>query len=242
MIRPARDWRKVAADFASTYLLPVLGVFVVVVLGLGLLGIVGLLLRHVVIPAIAILVLLTVAALLTADVVWRLSTFNALLGLIFTYPAVSALTREPLQAILGMVIGAFGTIALHLYGDTLKAAEQSNKKVMTDTRGQTYQVVILSGNASDTLMLAAVSVGLVVILLCWFLRHHGAWDFFLGLYASTALGRAISWISVESDTQTLYFWQPFPFLKQVPGFSHFFRWWQQVKHVLGIGIAHWSQE
>jgi len=241
MARPATDWKKAATDFASTYLLPVLGIFVMVIVGLGLLGIAGFLLRHVAIPIAIVLVLLALVALLTVEMVWRLSTFNALLGLIFTYPAVVALMREPLQAIFGIVVGALATLTLHLYGDTLKAAEQQ-KKVVNDPTGQTHQVVILSKNAPDAPMLAVMVGSLIFTLLCWGFREHGTWNLFLGLFASLALGRAISWISVEADTKVLYFWQPFAFLREVSGFSQFFRWWRQVRHLLGIGIAHWAQE
>jgi len=241
MARPTTDWRKVALDFASTYLLPVLGIFVMVIVGLGLLGIAGFVLRHVAIPVVAFLVFLAVIALLTVEMVWRLSTFNALLGLILTYPAVAALMREPLQAIFGIVIGALGALTLHLYGDTLKATEHE-KKVVSDATGKTYQVVILSGNSPDIPMLAAALISLVVTLLCWVFREHGTLSLFLALFASLALGRAISWISVEADTKTLYFWRPFAFLGKVPGFSQFFQWWRQVRHLLGIGIAHWARE
>ena len=241
MARPATDWKKAATDFATTYLLPVLGIFVMVIVGLGLLGIAGFLLRHVAIPIAVVLVLLALVALLTVEMVWRLSTFNALLGLIFTYPAVVALIREPLQTIFGVVVGALGALTLHLYGDTLKASEQQ-RKVMNDPTGQTHQVVILSKNAPDAPMLVVVVVSLAFTLLCWGFRKYGTWDLFLGLFASLSLGRAISWISVEADTKALYFWQPFAFLKGVPGFSQFFRWWRQVRHLLGIGIAHWAQE
>jgi hypothetical protein len=235
------DWKKVALDFASTYLLPVLGIFMMVIVGLGLLGIAGFVLRHVAIPIVTFLVLLAVIALLTVEMVWRLSTFNALLGLILTYPAVAALMREPLQAIFGIVIGALGALTLHLYGDTLKAAEHE-KRVMSDATGKTYQAVVLSGNSPDIPMLASALISLAVTSICWVFREYGALSLFISLYASLALGRAISWISVEADTQTLYFWQPFAFLRKVPGFSHFFQWWRQVRHLLGIGIAHWAQE
>jgi len=241
MARPTADWKKVAADFASTYLLPVLGIFVMVIVGLGFLGIAGFLLRHVAIPIAIVLLLLALVALLTVEMVWRLSTFNALLGLIFTYPAVVALMREPFQAIFGIVVGALVALTLHLYGDTLKAAEKQ-KKVVNDPTGQTHQVVILSKNAPDAPMLAVMVGSLIFTLLCWGFREHGTWNLFLGLFASLALGRAISWISVEADTKVLYFWQPFAFLKEVPGFSQFFRWWRQVRHLLGIGFAHWAQE
>ena len=241
MARPTTDWKRAATDFATTYLLPVLGIFVMVIVGLGLLGIAGFLLRNVAIPIAIVLVLLALVALLTVEMVWRLSTFNALLGLIFTYPAVVALMREPLQAIFGVVVGALGALTLHLYGDTLKASEQQ-RKVMNDPTGQTHQVVILSKNVPDAPMLVVVVVSLVLTVLCWGYREHGTWSLFLGLFAFLALGRAISWISVEADTKALYFWQPFAFLKEVPGFSQFFQWWRQVRHLLGIGIAHWAQE
>ena len=241
MARPTMDWKKVALDFASTYLLPVLGIFVMVIVGLGLLGIAGFVLRHVAIPIVTLLALLAVIALLTVEMVWRLSTFNALLGLILTYPAVAALMREPLQAIFGIVIGTLGALTLHLYEDTLKATKLE-KRVVSDSTGQTHRVVILSKNAPDPLVLAVAVVSLAITLLCWGFRKYGTWDLFLGLYASLALGRAISWISVEADTKTLYFWQPFAFLREVPGFSQFFRWWRQVRHLLGIGIAHWARE
>ncbi len=241
MARPTTDWKKATTDFASTYLLPVLGIFVMVIVGLGLLGIAGFLLRHVAIPIVIVLLLLALLALLTVEMVWRLSTLNALLGLIFTYPAVVALTREPLQAIFGIVIGALGALTLYLYGDTLKAAEQQ-RKVMNDPTGQTHQVVILSKNFPDAPMLVVVVISLVLTLLCWGFREQGTWSLFLGLFTSLALGRAISWISVEAETKALYFWQPFAFLKEVPGFSQFFRWWRQVRQLLGIGIAYWVQE
>jgi len=183
MARPTTDWKRAATDFATTYLLPVLGIFVMVIVGLGLLGIAGFLLRHVAIPIAIVLVLLALVALLTVEMVWRLSTFNALLGLIFTYPAVVALMREPLQAIFGIVIGALGALTLHLYGDTLKASEQQ-RKVMNDPTGQTHQVVILSKNMSP-------------MCRCW-LWWWSVWrsPCFAGDFANTALGTCFSVFSL----------------------------------------------
>lgn len=241
MNRPATDWKKSVSDFATTYLVPVVFMLVLVFVGLGFLGIAGLIIRHILVPVIGVLVLLAVVSLLTAEMFWRLPTFNALIGLGFTYPAVIALTKEPLQAIVGVALGVLGVVALHLYGDTMKASEHE-KKTMTDFRGNQHQAVFLTKNEPDFTMLAGALSGVIAPLVCWSLREHGLWSLFLGLYTSLALGRAISWLSVEADTHAIYFWRPFAFLKQIPGFSHFLNWWRQVRQLIGIGIAHWAQE
>lgn len=234
-------WWKVLKEFAADYLLPVLGVFILVIVGLGILGIFGLLLRHIAIPLFVVLIILALIALLTAEMVWRLATFNALVGIGATFYAVIALTKDALPTIVGILLGTLGAIALYLYGDTMKASKQE-RKTFTNTKGQTYKAVFLSGNNPDVTVLLSAIAGLVVPLLCWGYREYGTWSLFLGLYASLALGRTISWISTEADTQTLYFWRPFAFLKQVPGFAQFFQWWREVRQMLGIGVAHWVQE
>lgn len=241
MNRPTADWKKSVSDFATTYFVPVVFMLVLVFVGLGFLGIAGVIIRHIVVPVIGILILLAIVSLLTAEMFWRLPTFNALLGLGFTYPAVIALTKEPLQAIVGIALGVLGVVSLHLYGDTMKASEQE-KKTMTDVRGNQHQAVFLTKNEPDFMMLAGALSGIIAPLVCWSLKEHGLWSLFLGLYASLALGRAISWLSVEADTHAIYFWRPLAFLKQIPGFSHFFNWWHQVRHLIGIWLAHWAQE
>lgn len=241
MARQAEKWLKAFKEFATDYLLPVGLMFILVIVGLGVLGILGWLLRHIAIPVFAVLVVLALAALLTAEMVWRLMTFNAAVGIGATFYAIIALTRDASPTIIGILLGALVTITLHLYGDTLKASKQE-RKTLTDAKGRTYKVVLLSGNNLDISVLASAIAGLVIPLLCWGFRDYGTWSLFLGLYASLALGRAISWISVEADTQTIYFWHPFAFLKQVPGFAQFFQWWREVRQMLGIGIAHWVQE
>ncbi len=241
MARQMEKWWKPLKEFASDYLLPVAGVFILVIFGLGVLGIAGLLLRHIAIPIFAVLVVLALIALLTAEMVWRLVTFNVLIGIGATFYAVIALTKDAPPVIVGVLLGTLSAIALHLYGDTMKASKHE-KKTLTNAKGQTYKAVFLSGDNPDMGVLASAIAGLVIPLLCWGFREHGAWSLFLGLYASLALGRAISWISTEADTQTLYFWRPFAFLNQVPGFAQFFRWWREVRQMLGIGIAHWAQE
>lgn len=242
MTRQAEKWWKTLKEFATDYLLPVGFVFVLVIVGLGVLGISGWLLRHIVIPVLAVLIVLALAALLTAEMVWRLVTFNALIGIGTTFYAAIALTRDAAPTIIGILLGILGAVTLHLYGDTLKASERE-KRVITDSKGRTLSLVLLSGDCPDVRLLASAFAGLVIPLLCWgFREHYGTWNLFLGLYASLALGRAISWISVEADTKTIYFWQPFAFLKQVPGFAQFFQWWREVRQILGIGIAHWVQE
>lgn len=188
-----------------------------------------------------VLVVLALIALLTAEMVWRLATFNALVGIGATFYTVVALTKEGFPTIVGILLGALGAMALHLYGDTMKASKRE-KKTLTDATGRTYKVVLLSGDNPDVGVLASAIAGLVIPLLCWGFREYGAWSLFLGLYTSLAIGRAISWISTEADTQTLYFWRPFAFLTQVPGFAQFFQWWREVRQLLGIGIAHWAQE
>ncbi|MFN4180980.1 MAG: hypothetical protein ACK4I8_11745 [Armatimonadota bacterium] len=240
MVHQTEKWQKALKEFASVYLLPAAGVFVLVIVGLGVLGIAGWMLRHIAIPVFAVLLLLAVVALLTAEMVWRLATFNALVGIGTTFYAVVALTRDAFPTIVGVALGVLSAIVLHLYGDTMKASEKE-KKTFTDAKGRPYKVVLLSGDNPDAGMLASAGAGLLIPLLCWGFREHGTWSLFLGLYASLALGRAISWISVESDTQTIYLWRPFPFLNRVPGFSHFFQWWREFRQILGIGIAHWAR-
>ncbi len=241
MARQAEKWLKPLRDFAADYLLPVGLMFVLVIVGLGVLGVAGWLLRHIAIPVFAVLLVLALIALLTAEMVWRLATFNALVGIGATFYAVVALTQEAFPTIVGILLGALVALALHLYGDTMKASKQE-KKTLTNAAGQTYKVVLLSGDNPDVSVLASAVAGLVIPLLCWVFQEYGAWSLFLGLYASLALGRAISWISTEADTQTLYFWRPFAFLNRVPGFAHFFQWWRDFRQLLGIGIAHWAKE
>lgn len=241
MIRQMGKWWKPLKEFASDYLMPIACVFILVIAGLGVLGIAGWLLRHIAIPIFVVLIILALIALLTAEMVWRLVTLNALIGIGTTFYAVVALTRDVFPTIVGILLGILSAIVLHLYGDTMKASKQE-KKTLTDAKGQAYKVVLLSGDNPDVSVLASAIAGLVIPLLCWGFREHGAWSLFLGLYASLALGRAISWISTEADTKTLYFWRPFAFLHQVPGFAQFFQWWREVRQMLGIGIAHWVQE
>lgn len=241
MAHQAEKWWKAFREFAADYLLPVGLMFVLVIVGLGVLGIAGLLLRHIAIPVFVVLVVLALIALLTAEMVWRLVTFNALIGIGATFYAVAALTKEGFPTIVGILLGILGAISLHLYGDTMKASKLE-KKTITDATGRTYKAVLLSSDNPNASVLGSAVAGLVIPLLCWGFREYGTWSLFLGLYASLALGRAISWISAEVDTQTLYFWRPFAFLNQVPGFAQFFRWWREVRQMLGIGIAHWAQE
>lgn len=238
MVHQTEKWQKALKEFASVYLLPAAGMFILVIVGLGILGIAGWILRHIAVPVFAVLLLLAVFALLTAEMVWRLMTFNVLIGIGATFYAVVALTRDAFPTIVGIALGVLSAVALHLYGDTMKASRQE-KKTLTDAKGRSYKVVLLSADNPDVGMLVSVGAGLLIPLLCWVFREYGTWGLFLGLYASLALGRAISWISVESDTQTIYFWRPFAFLNQVPGFSQFFQWWREVCQMLGIGIAHW---
>lgn len=241
MARQVGKWWKPLKEFASDYLLPIAGVFILVIFGLGVLGIAGWLLKHIAIPVFVVLIVLALIALLTAEMVWRLATFNALVGIGATFYAVVALTKDAPLTIIGILLGALGATVLYLYGDTMKAAKQESK-TLTDAKGQAYKVVLISGDNPDVSVLASAIAGLIVPLLCWGYREHGAWSLFLGLYASLALGRAISWISTEADTKTIYFWRPFAFLKQIPGFAQFFQWWHEVRQILGIGVAHWAQE
>lgn len=241
MARQTEKWWKSVKEFATDYLLPVAGVFVLVIVGLGVLGILGWLLRHIVIPVFVVLVVLALLALMTAEMVWRLVTFNALVGIVATFFAVVALTKETFPTVVGVLLGALGAITLHLYGDTMKASEKE-KRTLTDARGRTFKAVLLSGDAPDVSILASAFAGLVIPLLCWGFREYGTWSLFLGIYSSLALGRAISWIAVEADTQTAYFWRPFAFLNRVPGFAQFFQWWREVRQLLGTGVAHWARE
>lgn len=241
MARQARKWQKALSEFATDYLVPVLVMFVLVIVGLGILGIAGWILRQIVVPVFGVLVVLAAFAILTSELSWRLSTFNALIGVGSTFYAVLAFTREPFQTIVGIAIGSLCALSFYLYGDPLKASKHE-AKTMADARGNQLKVVLLKGEELDINMLAGVAAGLLFPLFCWGFREYGAWSLFLGLYASLALGRSISWIAVEADTQTAYFWRPFAFLNKVPGFSQLFQWWHEIRRFLGTAIAHWAQE
>lgn len=241
MARQTERWQKALSEFATDYLVPVLGVFVLAIVGLGVLGIAGFLLRVIVIPVLLALVVLAVAAILTSEVSWRLATLDALIGVGSTFYAVLAFSKEPFQTLVGVAIGALCALTLHLYGDTAKASKQE-AKTMVDATGNQVKVVLLKGDQPDINMLAGVASGLLIPLICWGFKEYGAWSLFIGLYASLALGRAISWIAIEADTETAYFWRPFAFLNKVPVFSHLFGWWHEVRRFLGTAVGHWSQE
>jgi hypothetical protein len=81
---------------------------------------------------------------------------------------------------------------------------------------------------------------LLLPLICWALQGYGLWGLFWGLYATLAIGRSLSWLSVETDTQRKIFWHPFAFLRHYPPFDRTFHWWHQTRRWLGIGIAQWS--
>ncbi|MCS7264719.1 MAG: hypothetical protein NZ805_07790 [Armatimonadetes bacterium] len=241
MARQIGKWQRALSEFATDYLVPVLGMFVLIIVGLGILGVTGWILRQIVLPVFVILVVLAVAALLTAELSWRLLAFNALVGIGSTFFAVLAFSREPFQTVVGIAIGSLCVLSLHLYGEPMKAS-QKEVKTIVDAKGNQFKAVLLKGDEFDFNMLSGIALGLIIPLFCWVLRDYGAWSLFLGLYASLALGRAISWIAVESDTKTAYFWQPFSFLKKLPGFSHLFRWWHEIRQFLGTTVAHWAQE
>ncbi len=241
MARQVEKWQKALSEFATVYLVPVLGIFVFFMVGLGILGITGWILKQIAIPVFIVLVVLAAIAILTAELSWRLVTFNALVGIGLIFHSVLALTREPFQTIVGIAIGTLFAFALHLYGDTAKASKHE-AKTMVDAKGNQFKAVLLKGDEPDINMIVGSIAGLFIPILCWVSREYGLWSLFLGLSASIALGRAISWIAVEADTQTAYFWRPFAFLNKVPVFSHLFQWWHEVRRVLGTGIAHWAQE
>ncbi|MCS7191756.1 MAG: hypothetical protein NZ937_02075 [Armatimonadetes bacterium] len=241
MARQSGKWQRALSEFITDYLVPVLGMFVLIMVGLGILGIIGWILRQIVLPVFIVLVVLAVIAILTAQLSWRLATFNALVGIGSTLYAVLAFAKEPFQTIVGIVVGILCAFALYLHGEPLKASKRE-VKTMVDAKGNQFKVILLKGEEFDINMLAGISLGLLVPLICWGFREYGAWSLFLGLYASLALGRAISWIVIEADTQTAYFWRPFAFLNKVPVFSHLFQWWHEVRRFLGTSIAHWAQE
>ncbi len=241
MARPTTNWKRVVADFATTYLVPVVGVFVLVLVGLGILGLVGLGLR-LVLPVAVVALVLAVVSLLAAEMVWRLVTFNALLGLVSIYFAVHALVREFVPAFVGLLLGILTVLLLHFYGDPEKSLKSQAKQTVTDATGHSRPAVIFSGTKVSPTVGAVAFGALLLTILCWVWREHGTWNFFLTLFSSLALGRAVVWIVMEADTQTLYFWHPFAFLREVPGFAEFFRWWRQVRSLLGIGIAYWAQD
>ncbi len=241
MARPTADWKRTLSDFAATYLVPVAGVFLVVLIGLGILGLVGWLLRLAV-PIAIVLLALAVVVLLAAEMVWRLITFNALIGLVSTYYAVYALIANFVPALIGALSGVLIVLALYFYGDPERWLQGKEKRTVQTALGQTKSAVLLSGTEL-TPSIGAVAFGaLLLTILCWLAREHGTWDFLLSLITTLALGRAIVWISLEADTQTFYFWRPFEFLRQLPLFAAFFRWWHEVRRLLGIGIAHWAQD
>ncbi|MCX7643561.1 MAG: hypothetical protein N2116_07140, partial [Armatimonadetes bacterium] len=187
MARRPEKWWQPLKEFATDYLLPVALMFILVIAGLGVLGISGWVLRYIAIPVFVILLVLALIALLTAEMVWRLVTFNALLGLGATFYAIIALAKDGPPTIIGILLGTLGAIALHLYGDTMKASKRE-KQTLTDAKGRVYKAVLLSGENPDISVLASSFAGLVIPLLCWGFRDYGAWSLFLGLYASLAVG------------------------------------------------------
>ncbi|MFA0754251.1 MAG: hypothetical protein IMHGJWDQ_002036 [Candidatus Fervidibacter sp.] len=242
MTHPTTNWRKALKDFAADYLVPVAGMFVLVLVGLGILGVTGWVLRWIALPMIVVLVVLGAVAILTSEMVWRLSTFNAVAGLIATYYAVHALVNEFVPTLVGVLLGIVVVMGLFLYANDPAKAQAKEKQTLTDPTGRSHQVIVLSGNELDVPMVVGALKGLALVIVCWLLRSYGMWEFLWGLLATLALGRAIAWISLEADTQTLYFWHPFPFLREMPGFAQLFAWWHQVRRLLGVGVAHWAQE
>lgn len=237
MTQPATDWKKAVRDFASDYLLPVGGLIALFIIGIGALALAGLGLM-IAVPIALVLLLLLIIALLTSEVRWRIAALNSVLGIGATFYAVDSLLREPLWTILGVIVGGLLVWALYMNGDPVRVKEKS-PETLTDALGQSHRVLLLSSDALNLQMIVGGLVGLALTILCLYV---GAWSFFLGLYASVALGRAMSWFSVEADANVKVFWQPTAFLRGYTPFRQVFNWWHQTRRLIAIGFVHWVQE
>jgi hypothetical protein len=239
--RPDQNWWASVKGFFGEYLLPagVLAVAMVVVLGLLAIG--GLLGAVVFVPVIIVLALLGLSVLVVAEMLWRIAVLDLLLGLIGAIYAATQLVQEPIPTLVGALLGGVVAWGLHLSGDTAKVHRLSTR-TLTDATGRSHRVVVLNGDSSLLPVSVGTVVGLLALLICWGLRHYGLWSLFWGTFAGLALGRALSWFSVESDAQVKVFWRPFAFLRHHPPFQQVFRWWQRARSLLGIGVAHWSND
>ncbi len=238
MASPRRNGLKAFKEFAGEYLLPAAAVMVAGIILLGLLAITGLFVA-VLIPILATVAVLIILVLLSAEMLWRVAVLDLLLGAGASIYAITQLTQNPVLTFIGALLGALTAALLYLSGE-MDRVRQMPPQNLTDASGQSHAVLILCDDRPNTSALSGMVGGLVTLLLCWVLRDYGLWGLFWGAYASLAVGRALSWFSVEADLQQKIFWQPFAFLHHYPPFDRVFRWWQQTRHWLGIGLAHWS--
>jgi len=238
MASPRRDVGKSVREFAGDYLLPAAAVMVAVVVLLGLLTIGGLVLA-LVLPIALTLAVLAAIVLLAAEMLWRVAVLDLLLGLGASVYAVNLLIQEPLTTFVGGLLGGLTAALLHLSGEPMRVRHLPTQ-ALTDATGQNHPAILLNGDQPHFAALVGSFVGLLALLICWALQGYGLWSLFWGLYATLAIGRALSWFSVEADLQRKVFWQPFAFLRHYPPFHQVFHWWRQTRRWLGIGLAQWS--
>jgi hypothetical protein len=238
MASPRRDAWKTVKEFAGDYLFPAVAVMVAVIVLLGVLTVGGLLVAFLIPVALTLAVLMGIV-LLAAEMLWRVAVLDLLLGLGASVYAVSLLTQDPVPTLIGGLVGGLTAALLHLSGEPMEVRALPTQ-ALTDALGQNHQVVILNGDRPHLAALVGSGMGLLLPLICWALQGYGLWGLFWGLYATLAIGRSLSWLSVETDTQRKIFWHPFAFLRHYPPFDRTFHWWHQTRRWLGIGIAQWS--
>lgn len=243
MGQQATEQWKVVREFAADYLLPAFGVMLLVLVGLGFLALTGIVVL-VAIPVAIVLIILYIAALLTSEMVWRLSTLLFTLGFVALLFALASLIRDPILTVLGGIIGGLLALSLHWMGHLnpyRERAKQTGEKI-TDPMGQTRKVLLLKGDQLNFDIGVGSLIGLLVAIICWGTAWQGTMNVFWGLCAVLAFGRALSWFSLEEETGVTVYWRPYPFLRHFLIIRYSFDWWHRARRFLGFGLGHWVTE
>ncbi|MCS7223032.1 MAG: hypothetical protein NZ959_00525 [Armatimonadetes bacterium] len=239
MEKTTQPWETVR-NFATDYLLPVLALLCVVMISLGLLALGGLFFA-ILFPIALVIGILLLCLYLGADLAWRISVLDGIIGVVGTILAFPGLVNETLATIGGGLLGGAVAALLYLNGDPGPIKQRYEQSLESRTVGdQTYTILKIAEPYLSFNALIGSAAGFVLFLLGWLAPFPGATALVLSFAVGLSLGRSAAWFAVESDQEVFVFWQPWRFLADLPVVNTIFGVLRELRRLVGLSLAHWA--